>query len=209
MRIADLSLRSGLSYNALSMVAQRRGWKEALTATLAPSETTEVATVSVVAVESVNRTFSALTMAAGIKAYAAVASEICQNYSRVTQKVVAIWASRIDSFINGLADSTNLSEYEANEIMRLHAQLSGFMESAARFISPTAQMQLLTAVNFSASLPPDLEGVDKNAFTIASFQKLLVEELGVKSIFDDAAAAEKAFADYRNDMPDIAGRRQP
>jgi hypothetical protein len=207
MRIADLSLRSGLSYNALSMVAQRRGWKSALTASVASEAAREAGVVSVVTVESVSRTFSALTMAAGIKAYAQIASEICQSYSRTTQKLVAIWSARIDRCISQIADTANLSTLEAKEITGLYAELSGFLDGAARFISPAAQAQLLTAVNFSAGLPPDLpEDVEPGAFTTAGLQRVIAE-LGVKSMFDDPEAAKEKFDAYRSEMPSILGTR--
>jgi hypothetical protein len=101
-RLRDLALRTGQTYNALLQVATRRGWKEALYDTQSLSDTTEAGVIQVTAVEEVNRTFSALQMATGIKKYAQLASEVCTSFSKVTQRLVSLWARRIDYVLDGI-----------------------------------------------------------------------------------------------------------
>jgi hypothetical protein len=201
-RLRDLSSRTGISYNALLQTSTRRRWKEALTATLAASDAPEAGVVSVTAVEEVNRTFSALQMAIGIKKYAQLANSVATTFSKVTQRLVSLWARRIDAVLDEIKDPASIDALQVVQLRLLYTELSGMMDNAARYISPSAQAQLLSAVNFSAGLPPDLpEDVEPGAFTVASLQKLLVEELGLKSMFEDPEATKEKFDAYRSSMP--------
>ena len=207
LRIADLSLRSGLSKNALNMLSQRRRWKEALGSTEGNANTLGDQVPSVLQVEVVQKTFSAIQMAAGIKAYAAISTETCTAYTRTTQKLVNIWCARIDHCISRLADPMNLTGMEARELQLLHSELSDFLNSAARFISPAALTSLLQSVNFSATVPQDLpDDLDREAFTLRGLQVSL-SKMGVRSILDDSTAAEDVFSAYADQMPSIEATR--
>lgn len=103
----------------------------------------------------------------------------------------------------------HVDDYTRKEIALLQKRVDQHFNALKDFLRPQALAALLHTINFTDTIPKEIDGVDQEAYTIASLQKFYTEKMGALGLLQNEQAALRIFQQYETEeqLPDIEGTR--
>lgn len=199
----------GCSSQQLSEMSTKNGWKgkreERLRLQMQKDDLARVLAEN----ETIRENIPSSQLARQIKDFVWYGTTVAARHLRHNGQMHRYYVDLIASKVVEVGGWQHVDDYVRKEIAIYQRKVDQHYNALKDLIRPQALATMLHTINFTETIPKDIEGVDTEAFTVASLQRLFTEQYGAPGLLQNPTKALEVFTQYEEteDLPDIEGTR--